>query len=181
MKLIKVAYYVAKLKQKVMRSPEEISKFYRCRGMKIGSNTIICGYMPIAEPALVEIKNNCVISSEVAFITHDHSINKVTEKGSNLFGKITIGNNCFIGQRSTILYGVTLADNIIVGSGSLVTKSFLENNIIIAGNPARVVGSWDAFRQKYENKAAFMSELDDILNGNIDKLVSKEKRIASII
>lgn len=173
MKMMKINYYVAKLKQKVMHSPEEISKFYRHVGMKVGAKTIICGYMPVAEPQLVEIKDNCVISSEVAFITHDHSINKVTEKGSNLFGKITIGNNCFVGQRCTFLYGVTLADNIIVGSGSVVTKSFYENNIIIAGCPARIVGNWGEFREKYEAKAAFRSELESILSGNIDKLISK--------
>lgn len=173
MKLTKIGYYIAKIKQKITHSSEEISRFYRNGGVKVGYNTIICGYMPIAEPTLVEIKDNCVISSEVAFITHDHSINKVTEKGSNLFGKITIGNNCFIGQRSTFLYGVTLSDNIIVGSGSVVTKSFHENNIIITGNPARIVGTWEDFSNKYENKAAFRSELKDIINGDIDKLVYK--------
>ena len=33
----------------------------------------------MGEPQLVEIKNDCVISSDVSFITHDHSINKVTD------------------------------------------------------------------------------------------------------
>ena len=95
---------------------------------------------------MLEIKNDVVISSGVTFITHDHSINKVTDKGSNLFGKIEIGNNCFIGQQSIILYGVKLADNIIVGAGSVVTKSFDSSNIIIAGNPARKIGTWDEFK-----------------------------------
>ena len=53
------------------------------------------------------------------------------------FGAISIGNNCFIGANSVILLGVTLADNIVVAAGSVVTKSFFENNIIIGGNPAK--------------------------------------------
>lgn len=38
------------------------------------------------------------------------------------YGKIIIGNNCFIGARSTILPGVTIGDNSIIGAESLVTK-----------------------------------------------------------
>lgn len=174
MALNKVGYFYAKLLQKVVtHTSETICNFYRRGGVKVGINDVICGYIPMGEPQLVEIKNNCVISSDVSFITHDHSINKVTDKGSNLFGKIIIGNNCFIGQGSTIMYGVELADNIIVGSGSVVTTSFCENNIIIAGNPAKKIGSWDNFRRKYENKAAFRSELEDIIKGSSDKLICK--------
>ena len=129
--------------------------------------------MNIAEPFLVTIGDDCVISSDVAFVTHDYSINKVTNSGSNLFGRIVIGNNCFVGQRSTILYGVHLANNIIVGSGSVVVSSFDEEKIIIAGNPAKKIGTWDGFCEKYESKAAFRNELEDIRNGNVDKLIKK--------
>lgn len=174
MRLSKIGYRLAKIKQKYLtHSHETICEFYRRGGVKVGKNSIICAYIPIGEPELVEIKNDCVISSEVSFVTHDHSISKVTDKGSNLFGRIVIGNNCFVGQRSIILYGVELADNIIVGSGSVVVSSFCESNIIIAGNPARKIGTWDKFREKYQEKAAFNAEIDDIICGNIDKLVHK--------
>lgn len=175
--LSRLGYFLAKVKQKLItHSPETICEYYRQAGMKIGRNNIICDYIPVEEPWLVYIKNDCVISSQVSFITHDHSINKVTDKGSNLFGKIVIGNNCFVGQRSTILYGVELADNIIVGSGSVVVSSFQESNIIIAGNPARKIGTWDSFRAKYEEKAAHRAELNGIIDGSIDKLVQKPCR-----
>ena len=139
----------------------------------MGENCIVCGFIQISEPTLVEIKSDCVIASEVSFVTHDHSINKVTNKGSNLFGRIVIGNNCFVGQRSIILYGVELADNIIVGSGSVVASSFSESNIIIAGNPARKIGTWDEFRAKYQKKAAFREELSAVICGDVDKLVRR--------
>lgn len=174
MRLNIMGYFWAKILQKVItHTPETICKFYRRVGVQVGRNNVICCYLQIGEPQLVEIKNDCVISSDVSFITHDHSISKVTDKGSNLYGKIIIGNNCFIGQRSTILYGVELADNIIVGSGSVVTTSFKESNIIIVGNPARIIGTWNNFRKKYENKAAFKSEYEGIIQGSTDKLICK--------
>lgn len=173
MKINKLAYIIAKIKQKfISHDAEIISSFYRARGMAVGKNCIICDFLPVTEPELVSIGNDCVISSEVSLITHDHSINKVTKEGSNLFGKIVIGNNCFIGQRSILLYGVELADNIIVASGSVVTKSFLENNIIIGGNPAKVISSWEEFR-KNSCMAANRNELSGILNGNIKKLIRR--------
>ena len=169
-----LGYLFAKVVQKLItHSSETISDYYRRCGVEVGKNTVICCYIPISEPALVSIGNDCVLSSEVALITHDHSINKVTEKGSNLFGKIVIGDNCFIGQRSIILYGVTLPDNTIVGSGSVVVKSFSENNTIIAGNPAKRIGNWEDFKEKYEEFAAFRNELEDIVQGKLNKIVEK--------
>ncbi len=51
---------------------------------------------------------------------------------------VVIGKNCFIGCNSIILPGVTIGDSVIVGSGSVVTKSF-GDNVLVAGNPAKVV------------------------------------------
>ena len=65
-----------------------------------------------------------------------------------MFGRITIGRNCFIGQNALVLYGVSIADNVIVAAGSVVTKSITESNVIVAGNPAKVISTWDAFGEK---------------------------------
>ena len=51
---------------------------------------------------------------------------------------ITIGEGCFIGANSIILKGTTLGNNVVVGAGSVVNGSF-PDNVIIAGNPAKVV------------------------------------------
>ena len=45
------------------------------------------------------------------------------------YGKIVVGNNCFIGMRSTILPGVVIGDNSIVAAGSMVTKSIPCNQV----------------------------------------------------
>lgn len=108
---------------------------------------------------MIEIGDHVTISSNVSFVTHDNSAKYLFNDRGDLFGKIIIRNNCFIGQNATLMYGVELADNIIVAAGSVVTKSFHESNIIIGGNPAKVIGTWDDFRKKYETKAIRRKDL----------------------
>ena len=64
-----------------------------------------------------------------------------------IVGKISIGDNCFIGVGSILLPGVTLADNFIVGAGSVVTKSFEKGNVI-AGVPAKRICSVEQLYEK---------------------------------
>lgn len=81
-----------------------------------------------SEPWLIQLGNHTEISFDCAFITHDGStwVFREEQRYSKVlrFGKIVIGNNCFIGARSTILPGVVIGDNCIIGAGSLVTKIF---------------------------------------------------------
>lgn len=52
----------------------------------------------------------------------------------------TIGNNVEFGFGSVVVGGVTIADNITIGANAVVTKSFLEEGITIAGAPAVKIG-----------------------------------------
>lgn len=51
------------------------------------------------------------------------------------------------------MYGVTIADNVIVAAGSVVTKSVTESNVIVAGNPASVISTWEKFAEKSKDYA----------------------------
>lgn len=85
-------------------------------------------------------KGTC-IAVNVGIITTNHDLDNLD---NHLQGKdVYIGKNCWIGMNSVILPGVKLGDHTIVGAGSVVTKSFLEGNCVIAGNPAKIIRELD--------------------------------------
>ena len=59
---------------------------------------------------------------------------------------VIIGDNVWIGDHATILKGVTVGDNTVIGAGSVVVAS-VPSNVIVAGNPAQVVKHLDSARQ----------------------------------
>lgn len=170
-------YFVTKVHSKFSTDRKEtISSYFRKAGMKIGGGCNICCNIMTPEPYLIDVGNNVTIAGYVHFITHDNSINKVCPDKSDFFGRIKIGDDCFIGQGSMILYGVTLAPKIIVAAGSVVTKSFKESRIIIGGNPARKIGTWDELKLKgdtnglnvcgmtYDEKQKYICESTSLAN-----------------
>lgn len=153
-------------------------EYYRRKGVKIGDNVRAFSPLLSAEPYLLEFGNNITISTGVKFTTHDNSVIKVVKNKTDVFGKIIIGNNCFIGQNSLILPGVTIGDNIIIGAGSVVTKSFLENGIIIAGNPAKKIGDINSYNLKIKEycmntKGLSYIEKKSLIIRNKERLIKK--------
>ena len=146
-------YAIARIVVKLTGNDEAICRYLRKTGMKIGENCHIYSDVFTGEGFLVEIGDNVTISNGVQLITHDNSICKVLPEFSDTFGAIKIGSNSFIGAKTVIMRGVTIAPNTIVGAGSVVTRSFTEERTIIAGNPARVVGNWENYAAKYADVA----------------------------
>lgn len=151
---------------------------FRKDGMVIGEGTHIFSNIITAEPYLISIGKNCTISTEVCFLTHDASIGVFLDRQvhSDICGKILIGNNCFIGNRAIILYGVSLPDNTIVAAGSVVTRSVAESGCIIAGNPAKVVGRVVDFLSK--NQSNFLS-LHGLSPNERKELITKSNKLIS--
>lgn len=141
------------------RDKEVISNYFRKMGMKIGKNCNICTNIATTESYLITMGDNVTIAGGVSFITHDNSVSKMIPNSTDIMGPIKIGNNCFIGGQSVLMYGITLADDIVVASGSVVTKSFTQSRIIIGGNPARIIGNYDDFIEKYKDKVFNLSEI----------------------
>lgn len=87
------------------------------------------------------IGKNFGMSSETIIRTGDgHRIFDLTSGiRTNTAEDIIIGNDCWVARRAVILKGVSLNDFTILGTGALVTKSFSEKNIILGGNPAKII------------------------------------------
>lgn len=95
-----------------------------------------CVILDVAE---VIIGKNCMIAPNVAIYTATHPIDPVERNGGTEYAKkVVIGDNCWLGGNSVICPGVTLGNNVVVGAGAVVTKSF-GDNVVLAGNPAKVI------------------------------------------
>ncbi len=85
----------------------------------------------------INIGKGTYIAQNVGIITANHDPANLDK---HLDPKpVFIGEKCWIGMNSVILPGVTLGPNTVVGAGSVVTKSFLEGNCVIAGSPAKKI------------------------------------------
>ncbi len=109
------------------------------QNISVGDNFYVNFGCVILDCAEVKFGNNCFIGPQVGIYTACHPIDPVERNSGIEFAKpIVVGDNCWIGGHATINPGVTLGDNVVVASGAVVTKSF-PDNVVIGGNPARVL------------------------------------------
>ena len=89
----------------------------------------------------IEFGEKVLVSWETLITDTDHHavFDQDTNKRINPNKHVIIGNNCWIGARANILKGVSLASNTVVGSSSVVTGIFKEENTCLAGNPAKII------------------------------------------
>jgi len=85
----------------------------------------------------ISFGKNIWVGPSVKIISMNHDVNNYSKYVKSK--SIIIGDNCWIGAGAIILPGVSLGDHIIVAAGSVVTKSFEDNDQIIGGNPAQFI------------------------------------------
>lgn len=123
-------------------------------GVRYGENCVFRTRLFGSEPYLIEIGNNFETSSNVHFVTHDGSLSVIRNlykefSDVDIFSKIIIGDNVFIGINTTILPGTRIGNNVIVGAGSVV-KGELKSNGVYAGTPAKYISSIEEYKDKNE-------------------------------
>ena len=171
-KIFKKIYFALFLKSNKRRID-----YLRKAGAHIGNG---CHILKVSmfgtEPCLIEIGNNVYFSGgDTNLITHDGSIPRtydmgIAEKRYDSFGKIKIGNNCFIGMRCIILKGVTIGDNCVIGAGSVVTKD-IPSGSVACGVPARVI---ETTKELYEKNKGNLDDTHGI-NGYKKRLYLEKK------
>lgn len=103
------------------------------------------------EPYLISIGNHVRLSGDVMFITHDGGtwVFRQQEKYKKVirYGSIKISDNCFIGTRTILLPNIVIGENVVIGAGSVVTKSVPAGEVW-AGNPARFICKTKDYAEK---------------------------------
>lgn len=105
-------------------------------------------------PWMLKIGDYCKITNGCTILTHDYSRSVIRRYDGQIIGEAgttVIGNNVFIGVNSIILMGAHIGDNVIVGAGSVVSGQ-IPSNVVIAGNPAKIVRSLDEHILRRRNK-----------------------------
>lgn len=112
----------------------------------------------IAAIEKVEFGDNVLIASRVYISDHNHGSYNGTNQSSPFelaserrleSSPVSIGNNVWIGEGVSVLPGTSIGDNTIIGSNSVVTKNF-GSNLIIAGNPARIIKRFNRINDQWE-------------------------------
>jgi acetyltransferase-like isoleucine patch superfamily enzyme len=120
----------------------------RCHegAVSIGAKTVMGQECTISAFQNVSIGRECVIADRVMLIDFDHGMVEV-ERPIRLQGiykrDVRVGNNVWIGYGACILRGVTVGDNAVIGTSSVVTHD-VPANAVVGGVPARLIRMRDA-------------------------------------
>lgn len=107
--------------------------------ISIGARTFINYNMTALDVAPITIGDDVQIGPNVQLLTPTHPVAPEPRRAKVEGAKpITIGDNVWIGGGAIILPGVTVGENSVIGAGTVVTRD-VPANVVVVGNPARVV------------------------------------------
>ena len=160
--------FVAKLDEGAMINSPFYMEF--ANHLEMGVNSFINYDCIMLNNAMVKLGDNVLVGPKVSFYTAMHPIDAKQREQWLVYAKpITVEDNVWIGGSATILGGVTIGKNAIVGAGAVVTKD-VEPNTIVVGNPARVLRKITT-----EDSKKFQEELakqKDINKSEFDKMMA---------
>lgn len=98
---------------------------------------------------LIDIGDNVTLAPRVHVLCHDASTKTFLDYTK--IGRVTIGNNVFIGAESVVLPGVSIGNNVIIGANSTVTHD-IPSDSVVAGSPARLICSLASYLKKEQDR-----------------------------
>lgn len=151
--------FVAKLDEGAMINSPFYMEF--ANYLEMGVNSFINYDCIMLNNAMVKLGDNVLVGPKVSFYTAMHPIDAKQREQWLVYAKpITVEDNVWIGGSATILGGVTIGKNAIVGAGAVVTKD-VEPNTIVVGNPARVLRKITAEdSKKYQEELAKQKDIN---------------------
>lgn len=151
--------FVAKLDEGAMINSPFYMEF--ANHLEMGVNSFINYDCIMLNNAMVKLGDNVLVGPKVSFYTAMHPIDAKQREQWLVYAKpITVEDNVWIGGSATILGGVTIGKNAIVGAGAVVTKD-VEPNTIVVGNPARVLRKITAEdSKKYQEELAKQKDIN---------------------
>lgn len=151
--------FVAKLDEGAMINSPFYMEF--ANHLEMGVNSFINYDCIMLNNAMVKLGDNVLVGPKVSFYTAMHPIDAKQREQWLVYAKpIIVEDNVWIGGSATILGGVTIGKNAIVGAGAVVTKD-VEPNTIVVGNPARVLRKITAEdRKKYQEELAKQKDIN---------------------
>lgn len=153
-------------------------------GMRVGKNfNRLHGV--ILDPGhcwLITIGDNVTMAPRVHVLCHDASTKQFLNYTK--IGRVTIGDNVFIGAESVVLPGVTIGSNVVIGANSTVTHDIPENSVA-AGSPARVICTLEEYLSKERARMAqapcYGEEYTLRQNVSMEKRVEQREALAETI
>lgn len=120
--------------------------------LRIGDNVSIGSNSFLSANNNVEIGNNVIMSAYVFVTDHDHGFGDIEKnldkQPLSEGGFVKIGDNVFLGVKSSILKNVTIGKRAVVAANAVVTKDVPAFSIV-AGNPARIVKKYDFEKKEW--------------------------------
>ena len=127
--------------------------------VNIGKNVVVMPGCLMMSAGGITIDDGAMIAANVQLISNNHDL---YERQVITCKPVHIGKNAWIGAGATILPGVTIGDNAVVGAASVVTKDVAPDTIV-AGNPARFIKSIPP-----EPSCSLMNEGDELVQLGLD-------------
>ena len=100
---------------------------------------------------LISIGDNVTMAPRVHILCHDASTKQFLNYTK--IGRVTIGDNVFIGADSVVLPGVTIGDNVVIGANSTVTHDIPSGSVAV-GSPAQVICTMEEYLNKERSRMA---------------------------